>query len=84
MVSLLSMYKGLLAKKGIDASSYTKQHLKKRLQNRFTTSIVFHQPFDKSKPELLYSSEISVQYVINAAVTRPTTSETAGTMDKTQ
>lgn len=72
MVSLLSMYKGLLAKKGIDASSYTKQHLKKRLQHRFTTSIVFHQPFDKSKPELLYSSEISVQDVINAAVTRPT------------
>ena len=52
MVSLLSMYKGLLANKGINASSYTKQHLKKRLQHRFTTSIVFHQPFDKSKPEL--------------------------------
>jgi len=84
MVSLLSMYKGLLANKGINASSYTTQHLKKRLQHRFTTSIVFHQPSDKSKPELVYSSQISVQDVINAAVTRPTTPEAAGAMDKTQ
>ena len=84
MVSLLSMYKGLLANKGINASSYTMQHLKKRLQHRFTTSIVFHQPSDKSKPELVYSSQISVQDVINAAVTRPTTPEAAGAMDKTQ
>ena len=84
MVSLLSMYKGLLANKEINASSYTTQHLKKRLQHRFTTSIVFHQPSDKSKPELVYSSQISVQDVINAAVTRPTTPEAAGAMDKTQ
>ena len=48
---------------------------------------MFHQPFDKSKPELPYSSEISVQDVINTAVTRmtrSTTPETAGAMDKTQ
>ena len=77
MVSLLSMYKGLLANKGINASSYTTQHLKKRLQHRFTTSIMFHQPSDKSKPELVYSSQISVQDVINAAVTKPTTPEAA-------
>ena len=59
-------------------------HLKKRLQHHFTTSIVFHQPSDKSKPELLYSSEISVQDVINAAIKRPTTPETAGAMDETR
>lgn len=68
------MYKSLLVKKGTDASSYTKQDL----------SIVFHQPFDKSKPELLYSGEISVQEIINAAIKRSTTPETAGAMDKTQ
>ena len=62
MVSLLSMYKGLLANKGISASSYTKQHLKKR----FTTGIVFHQPSDKSKPELVYSSQIPYLPVYNA------------------
>ena len=44
---------------------------------------MFHQPSDKSKPELVYSSQISVQDVINAAVTRPTTPEAAGAMDKT-
>ncbi|KAK3700422.1 hypothetical protein QZH41_004482 [Actinostola sp. cb2023] len=60
MSSLLSMYQNSLQSKG--------QRLKLRLQNHFAERIVFHQPFDKRKPELVYSSKISLQDVINAAV----------------
>jgi len=68
MTSLLSMYQSVLQKKGVNAESYTKQRLKQRLQNHFSSRIVFHQPFDKRKSEVVYSSQISVQNVINVAV----------------
>ncbi|KAK3729921.1 hypothetical protein QZH41_018079 [Actinostola sp. cb2023] len=68
MSSLLSMYQNSLQSKGVNGDSYTRQRLKLRLQNHFAERIVFHQPFDKRNPELVYSSKISLQDVINAAV----------------
>ena len=59
MSSLLTMYQHILESKGIDADSYTKHKLKLRMQSHFGDGIVFHQQFDKKKPELVYSSKIS-------------------------
>ena len=43
MNTLLQKYKILLAERGIDADSYSRQRLKLRLKNFFGKSIVFHQ-----------------------------------------
>ena len=66
MKSLLTKYQNILASKGIDASSYTRQHLKVRLQKHFGGELVFHQPSSRNKPELVYGSTIMVQDILNA------------------
>jgi len=66
MSSLLSTYRELLEEKGIKAESYSKQHLKLRLQKHFGEEIVFHQHRDKSKPEVIYSRNVPLQDVLNA------------------
>ena len=76
MNALLQKYKILLAERGIDADSYSRQRLKLRLMNFFGESIVFHQQSDRSKPELVYSSQLSLQDVINAAF-RQSSNETS-------
>lgn len=72
---LLTKYKALLQKTGLPAESYTSQRLKLRLKKHFAEEIVFHQPPDRSKSELLYSSHISLQDVINAAYEKVATAE---------
>jgi len=67
MSFLLNKYAGLLEKLGVDGQKYTKQKLKLRLKAHFGESIVFHQPYQKTNPELVYSSSISLQDIINAA-----------------
>ena len=67
MSSLLSKYRECLEDKGIKVESYSKQRLKLRLVNHFRESIVFHHHPDKRKPEVIYSSNISLQDVLNAA-----------------
>ena len=47
--------------------SYPTQRLKLRLKKHFGDIIVFHQPYDRTKFELLFSSAISLQDVINSA-----------------
>lgn len=56
----------ILKNNGVNSDSYTKQHLKVRLQKHFADSIVFHQPTERNKPELVYSSKIKVKDVLNA------------------
>ena len=41
------------------------KRLKDRLKNRFGETIVFHQQLGRAKPELIYSSNINLQDVIN-------------------
>ena len=65
MGSLLTRYREILEEKGVQGDSYTTQRLKVRLEKHFGDSVVFHQPSDKTKPELLYSSSIQVQDVLN-------------------
>ncbi|MCG7875527.1 MAG: hypothetical protein N0C90_04285, partial [Candidatus Thiodiazotropha endolucinida] len=57
-------------KSGVESDRYTRQRLKNRLKKRFVDEIVFHQPPDRSKPELVYSSSISLQDLINEAFRR--------------
>ncbi|KAK3746850.1 hypothetical protein QZH41_000039 [Actinostola sp. cb2023] len=66
MASLLEIYRKILQKEGINPASYTKQRLKVKLQKHFGESIVFHQQSDRSKPEFIYSSKITTQYILNS------------------
>lgn len=63
MNSLLAQYQGILASKGVDAVSYTKQHLKVRIEKHFGETIVFHQP-SKTKPEVIYGCTIMMQDIL--------------------
>lgn len=63
MMSLLSKYQEIITQKGADSpESYTSQNLKIRLQKHFSTSIVFHQPADHSKSELVYASTFNMDF----------------------
>ena len=64
MTNLLSKYRERLEDNGVNAESYSKQRLKLRRQKHFGNTIVFHQHPDKSKPEVIYSSQISVKDVM--------------------
>lgn len=69
--SLLTAYRERLKAKEIAADNFsTKQRLKCRLEKYFGDSVVFHRHPDKSKPEIIYSSAISLQDVLNALAAR--------------
>lgn len=68
---LLIMFKKELEKMGNAADSYTKQKLKARLIAHYKEHLVFHQPPQQSKPEIVYVSSISLIDVINAASNHP-------------
>ena len=70
MSTLLGKYKYFLKAKGVlpeTAKNYTAQKLKLRLRRYYNDEIVFHQPHDRTMPELVYSSSLSLQAVINSA-----------------
>ena len=76
MVSLLSKYQEILQGNGIETSSkYRREKLKRRLQHHFKDSIVFQKQADPTKPELGYSSKISLQAIINEAAKQSSTYE---------
>ena len=51
---------------------YTRQRLKLQLKSFFGESVLVHQQTTHSQPELVYSSELSLQTVINAAFKQST------------
>lgn len=67
MNALLLMFQIELKKMHLNADSYTKHKLKDRLIKYYKDRIVFLQPPHQSKPEIVYSSSISLVDVINAA-----------------
>lgn len=77
---LLSIFKTELEKRGNAADNYTKQKLKARLTANFKEQITFYQPPQRSKPEILYSSSISLIDVINAASNSPPDPNTENSM----
>ena len=66
MASLLPRFQESLDKRGTSSESYTKLHVKSRLEKHFGDKIVVCQPSNRSKPEIVYSSAIKVQDVLNA------------------
>lgn len=68
---LLAMFKKELEKLCNAGESYMKQKLEARLVAHYKEDLVFHQPPQQSKPEIVYSSSISLVDVINAAINSP-------------
>eukprot|EP00058_Branchiostoma_floridae_P009808 XP_002595296.1 hypothetical protein BRAFLDRAFT_128105 [Branchiostoma floridae] len=77
MSALLDRYKTNLEKRSEDSKSYTKYHLKAKLQGHFGASIAFHVPYDRSMSELVYSSSVCLEDVLDAAYRTPTAVPTA-------
>ena len=67
MSTVIGTYKDYLNEQQMSLDSYTTQRLKLRLKKHFGDTIVFHQLYDRTKSDLLYSSAISLQCVINSA-----------------
>ena len=67
MSTVIGRYKDYLNEQQMSLNSYTTQRLKLRLNKHFGDKIVFHQPYDRTKSELLYSTAISLHDVINSA-----------------
>ena len=67
MSTVIGRYNDYLNVQQMSLDSYTTRRLKRRLQKHFGDNIAFHQPQDRTKSERLYSSAISLQYVINSA-----------------
>ena len=71
MTQLLEEYKAILSVNGLsegEACKYRTEKLKKRLIKYFGTSIVFHKLPDPSQPELVYSSKIQIEDLINHTI----------------
>ena len=66
MPNLLTKYKEILKERGVNGESYTKHRLKERLKKHFSDEIEFFQ-VSRCKPEIVYSSALSIQDLINKA-----------------
>ena len=66
MGTLLTMYKTLLQRRNLPFETYRTGKLKWRLVDHYGDEIVFQVQFDRTKPELIYNSDISVSDAINA------------------
>ena len=63
MSTVIGRYKDYLNEQQMSLNSYKTQTLKLRLNNHFGDKIVFHQPYDRSKSELLYSTAVVYRVV---------------------
>ena len=66
MPGLLTKYKEILKERGVNEESYTKHRLKERLKKHFSDEIEFFQ-VSRCKPDIVYSSALSIQDLINKA-----------------
>ena len=70
MSHLLDRYKQVLEVKGISCSNYRSEKLKRRMRGHFLEQIVIEKQNDPSKPELIYSSHLSVADIVKTAVSQ--------------
>ena len=70
MSHLLDRYKQVLEVKGISCSNYRSEKLKRRTRGHFLEQIVIEKQNDPSKPELIYSSHLSVADIVKTAVSQ--------------
>ena len=66
----LDHYKQLLEVKGISCSNYRSEKLKRRMRSHFLDQIVIEKQNDPSKPELIYSSHLSVANIVKTSVSQ--------------
>lgn len=81
MSYLLHRYKEVLVVKGISCSKYRSEKLKRRMRNHFLDQIVIERQDDPSKPELIYSSHLSVADIVKTSVPQQSTSQVEDTED---
>ena len=65
MSVLTERFGTILSDKIPNIETYRNEKLKRRLKNQYVDKIVFHDHYDRSKPQFIYSSEISLQDAIN-------------------
>ena len=70
MSHLLDRYKQVLKVKGISCSNYRSEKLKERMRGHFLDQIVIEKQNDPSKPELIYSSHLSVADIVKTSVSQ--------------
>ena len=70
MSHLLDRYKQVLEVKGISCSNYRSEKLKRRMRGHFLDQIVIEKQNDPSKPELIYSSHLSVADIVKTSVSQ--------------
>lgn len=70
MSHLLDRYKQVLEVKGISCSNYRSEKLKRRMGGHFLDQIVIEKQNDPSKPELIYSSYLSVADIVKTSASQ--------------
>ena len=65
--TVIGRYKDYLNEQQMSLDSYATRRLKLCPKKHFGDNIAFHQPQDRTKSELPYSSAISLQYAITSA-----------------
>ena len=70
MSHLLDRYKQVLEVKGISCSNYRSEKLKRRMRGHFLEQIVIKKQNDSSKPELIFSSHLSVADIVKTSVSQ--------------
>ena len=70
MSHLLDRYKQVLDIKGISTSKYCSKKLKRRMRSHFLYQTVMEKQNDASKPELIYSSHLSVADTVKTSVSQ--------------
>ena len=70
MSHLLDRYKQVLKVKGTSCSNYRSEKLKRRMRGHFLDQIVIEKQNDPSKPELIYSSHLSVADIVKTSVSQ--------------
>ena len=64
MSALTERFRIIVSGQVLNSETYRNEKLKRRLMNHYGDNIVFHDHYDKSKPQFIYSSEISLQDAI--------------------
>ncbi|CAH3139094.1 unnamed protein product [Porites lobata] len=70
MSHLLDRYKQVLEVKGISCSNYRSKELKRRMRGHFLDQLVIEKQNHPSKPELIYSSHLSVADIVKTSVSQ--------------
>ena len=70
MSHLLDRYEQVLEVKGVPCSKYCSEKLKRRMRSHFLDQIVIQKQNDPSKPELIYSSHLSVENIVKTSVSQ--------------